>query len=127
MVFSLLGWIMQTSVDLATKLASFNEAWQPRTVSLFNGHDVMVAKLRGEYHWHVHDDTDDFFLVLQGCLEIDLEDGSMVTLHPGQLYVVPKGIRHRPRAKEEAHIVLIEPTGTPNSGDPLTAAPRQVI
>jgi mannose-6-phosphate isomerase-like protein (cupin superfamily) len=127
MVFSLLGWIMQTSVDLATKLASFTEAWQPRTVSLFNGHDVMVAKLRGEYHWHVHDDTDDFFLVLQGYLEIDLEDGSMVTLQPGQLYVVPKGVRHRPRAKEETHIVLIEPTGTPNSGDPLTAAPRRVI
>ncbi len=118
---------MQTSVDLATKLASFTEAWQPRTVSLFNGHDVMVAKLRGEYHWHVHDDTDDFFLVLQGYLEIDLEDGSMVTLQPGQLYVVPKGVRHRPRAKEETHIVLIEPTGTPNSGDPLTAAPRRVI
>jgi mannose-6-phosphate isomerase-like protein (cupin superfamily) len=118
---------MHASVDLADKLASFTEAWQPRTVSLFNGHDVMVAKLRGEYHWHVHDDTDDFFLVLKGCLEIDLEDGSMVTLHPGQLYVVPKGVRHRPRARDEAHIVLIEPTGTPNSGDPVTAAPRRVI
>lgn len=118
---------MQSSVDLASKLATFTEAWQPRTVSLFNGHDVMVAKLRGEYHWHVHDDSDDFFLVLEGCVEIDLEDGSMVTLAPGQLYVVPKGMRHRPRAKEEAHILLIEPTGTPNSGDPSTAAPRRVI
>lgn len=118
---------MHTVIDLADKLASFNEAWQPRTVSLFNGHDVMVAKLRGEYHWHVHEDTDDFFLVLLGELEIDLEDGTMVTLRPGQLYVVPKGVRHRPRARIEAHIVLIEPTGTPNSGDPLTAAPRRVI
>jgi mannose-6-phosphate isomerase-like protein (cupin superfamily) len=118
---------MQTSIDLADKLATFTEAWQPRTVSLFNGHDVMVAKLRGEYHWHVHDDTDDFFLVLKGSLEIDLEDGTTVSLLPGQLYVVPKGVRHRPRARDEAHIVLIEPTGTPNSGDPLTAAPRQVI
>lgn len=118
---------MTLSIDLAGKLASFNEAWQPRTVALFNGHDVMVAKLRGDYHWHVHPDSDDLFLVLQGRLEIDLEDGSTVALGPGQLYVVPRGVRHRPRADGEAHILLVEPTGTPNSGDPLTAAPRRVI
>ncbi|WP_036172912.1 cupin domain-containing protein [Massilia sp. 9096] len=118
---------MTLPVDLAAKLSTFDEAWQPRTVSLFNGHDVMVAKLRGDYHWHVHPDSDDFFLVLQGSLEIDLEDGATVALAPGQLYVVPKGVRHRPRANGEAHILLIEPTGTPNSGDPLTAAPRRVI
>jgi mannose-6-phosphate isomerase-like protein (cupin superfamily) len=118
---------MTTPIDLAVKLAMFTEAWQPRTVSLFNGHDVMVAKLRGEYHWHVHPDSDDFFLVLAGHLEIDLDDGSTVSLSPGQLYIVPRGVRHRPRARAEAHILLIEPTGTPNSGDPLTAAPRRVI
>jgi len=118
---------MSLPIDLAGKLSTFDEAWQPRTVSLFKGHDVMVAKLRGDYHWHVHPDSDDFFLVLQGNLEIDLEDGTTVALAPGQLYVVPKGVRHRPRAKDEAHILLIEPTGTPNSGDPLTAAPRRVI
>ena len=127
MAFSFSGHIMRSSVDLAAKLATFSEAWQPRTVALFNGHDVMVAKLRGEYHWHVHEESDDFFLVLDGQLEIDLEDGTTVTLTPGQLYIVPKGVRHRPRAKEETHILLIEPTGTPNSGDPLTAAPRRVI
>lgn len=118
---------MHTPIDLAAKLATFTEAWQPRTVALFNGHDVMVAKLRGEYHWHVHLDSDDFFLVLQGDLEIDLEDGTTVKLAPGQLYIVPRGVRHRPRAIGEAQIVLIEPTGTPNSGDPLTAAPRRLI
>ncbi|MFK3740814.1 cupin domain-containing protein [Massilia sp. TN1-12] len=118
---------MPSPIDLAAKLATFSEAWQPRTVTLFNGHDVMVARLRGEYHWHVHPDTDDFFLVLDGRLEIDLEDGTTVALAPGQLYVVPRGVRHRPRAAEEAQILLIEPTGTPNSGDPLTAAPRRVI
>lgn len=118
---------MHTPIDLAAKLATFSEAWQPRTVALFNGHDVMVAKLRGEYHWHVHEDSDDFFLVLDGQLEIDIEGAPTVSLAPGQLYIVPKGVRHRPRAKDEAHIVLIEPTGTPNSGDPLTAAPRRVI
>jgi mannose-6-phosphate isomerase-like protein (cupin superfamily) len=122
-----IGGIMHAAIDLAARLATFTEAFQPRTVALFNGHDVMVAKLRGEYHWHVHDETDDFFLVLQGCVEIDLEDGSTVTLDPGQMFVVPKGMRHRPRAQGEAHILLIEPTGTPNSGDPLTAAPRRVI
>lgn len=118
---------MHAAIDLAAKLATFTEAFQPRTVALFNGHDVMVAKLRGDYHWHVHDDTDDFFLVLDGRVDIDLEDGSTVTLHPGQMFVVPRGMRHRPRAEQEAHILLIEPTGTPNSGDPLTAAPRRVI
>jgi len=118
---------MHASIDLAAKLATFSEAWQPRTVALFNGHDVMVAKLRGDYHWHVHEDSDDFFLVLDGLLEIDIEDGATVSLAPGQLYIVPKGVRHRPRAQGEAHILLIEPTGTPNSGDPLTAAPRRVI
>ena len=118
---------MHTRIDLADKLATFTEAWQPRTVALFNGHDVMVAKLRGEYHWHVHEASDDFFLVLDGQLEIDIEDGATVTLGPGQLYIVPKGVRHRPRAQAEAQILLIEPTGTPNSGDPLTAAPRRVI
>ena len=118
---------MHASIDLAAKLATFSEAWQPRTVALFNGHDVMVAKLRGDYHWHVHEDSDDFFLVLDVLLEIDIEGGATVSLAPGQLYVVPKGVRHRPRAQGEAHILLIEPTGTPNSGDPLTAAPRRVI
>ena len=118
---------MHTPIDLAAKLATFTEAWQPRTVALFNGHDVMVAKLRGDYHWHVHAGTDDFFLVLDGDLEIDLEGGATVKLGPGQLYIVPKGVRHRPRAIGDVHIVLIEPTGTPNSGDPLTAAPRRVI
>jgi len=118
---------MSAAIDLAGKLATFTEAWQPRTVSLFNGHDVMVAKLRGEYHWHVHDDSDDFFLVLAGSLEIDLDDGTTVTLGPGQLYVVPQGVRHRPRAPHEAQIMLIERTGTPNSGDLATAAPRRMI
>lgn len=118
---------MHTPIDLAGKLATFSQAWQPRTVALFNGHDVMVAKLRGDYHWHVHEDTDDFFLVLDGRLEIDLENGSTVHLAPGQMFVVPKGVRHRPRAQGEAHILLIEPTGTPNSGDAATAAPRRVI
>jgi mannose-6-phosphate isomerase-like protein (cupin superfamily) len=113
-------------VSLAGKLATFAEHWQPRVVAEFNGHDVMVAKVKGEFTWHRHDDTDDFFLVLQGRLVIELRDGR-VELGPGELYVVPKGVEHRPVAEEEVHLLLIERAGTPNTGDPATAAPRRVI
>lgn len=118
---------MEPAVDLNAKLASFEGHWQPRTVSEYNGHDVMVVKVQGEYKWHVHPDTDDFFLVLKGVLCIDLPGDRTVELTAGQMYVVPRGVQHRPRAVEEAHLLLIEPTGTPNSGDVSTAAPRRVI
>jgi len=113
-------------VNLAEKLAGFSEHWQPRTVAEFNGHDIMVAKVQGEFVWHKHDDTDDLFLVLQGELTIELRDRS-VTLRPGELFVVPKGVEHRPVAKEEVHMLLIESSGTPNTGDRATAAPRRVV
>ena len=114
------------SINLAQKLATFSDHWQPRTVGLFNGHDLMVVKVKGEFKWHKHDDTDDFFLVLKGRLTIRLREGD-VTLGPGEMFVVPKGMEHCPVAEEEVHMLLIEPTGTPNSGDPKTAAPRRVI
>lgn len=119
-----------TAVDLAEKLDQFSEHWAPRTVATFNGHDVMVVKFQGEFPWHVHADTDDFFLVLDGAIVLDLRDGAgerHVSLGPGQLFVVPRGVEHRPRARSEAHVLLMELTGTPNSGDPRTAAPRRVI
>ena len=115
---------MSEKVNLADKLASFSDCFSPRTVALFNGHDVMVAKLKGRFIWHKHDDTDDFFLVLKGTLEIELRDRT-ITLGPGEMYVVPKGVEHRPSAREEVHLLLIEPTGTPNTGDPESAAPRR--
>jgi len=114
------------AVNLESKLATFSEHYQPRTVAVFNGHDVMVAKLKGEFVWHKHDDTDDFFLVLDGRLTIEMRDGD-VTLGPGELFVVPKGVEHRPVAAEEVHLLLIERTGTPNTGDVATAAARRVI
>ena len=113
-------------VNLDQKLATFSEHYRPRTVGQFNGHDLMVVKVKGPFTWHRHEDTDDFFLVLKGRLRIELRDGN-VELGPGELYVVPKGVEHRPVADEEAHILLIEPTGTPNTGDAATAAPRVVI
>jgi mannose-6-phosphate isomerase-like protein (cupin superfamily) len=114
------------TVNLAAKLATFSEHWQPRTVGTFNGHDLMVVKVRGEFVWHAHEDTDDFFLVLEGRIAIELRDRT-VELGPGELFVVPRGVEHRPVAKEEAHLLLIEPTGTPNTGNPATAAARRVI
>jgi len=111
-------------INLSEKLATFSDHFSPRTVTVFNGHDVMVTKLKGEFIWHKHDDTDDFFLVLSGKLDIQLRDRT-VTLGPGEMFVVPKGVEHRPVANDEVHLLLIEPTGTPNTGDPNTAAPRQ--
>jgi mannose-6-phosphate isomerase-like protein (cupin superfamily) len=86
----------------------------------------MVAKVKGEFVWHKHDDSDDFFLVLKGRITIQMREGS-VSLDPGEVFVVPKGVEHRPVAEEEAHILLIEPSGTPNTGNPETAAARRVI
>jgi mannose-6-phosphate isomerase-like protein (cupin superfamily) len=113
-------------INLAEKLAGFTEYWQPRTVAEFNGHDIMVVKAQGEFVWHKHDDTDDLFLVLRGELTIELRDRS-VTLRPGEMFIVPKGVEHRPVAKEEVHVLLIEPSGTPNTGDRATAQPRRVV
>lgn len=115
-----------SSINLAFKLATFDEHWTPKIVSTFNGHDVMVAKGKGAFNWHSHPDTDDFFLVLEGNLVIKLRDKD-VHLGPGDLYVVPKGVEHRPVAEEEVHILLIEPTGTPNTGDESTAALKETI
>jgi mannose-6-phosphate isomerase-like protein (cupin superfamily) len=115
-----------SGINLEAKLATFAEHWQPRTVAQFNGHDVMVVKAKGEFVWHKHDDTDDFFLVLKGRLTIELRDRK-VTLNAGEMFVVPKGQEHRPVATEEVHLLLIEPSGTPNTGNAATAAARRVI
>ncbi|QPF87420.1 cupin domain-containing protein [Bradyrhizobium genosp. L] len=116
---------MSDPIDLAEKLSTFSEHWSPRTVAQFNACDVMVVKVQGEFVWHKHDDTDDFFLVLKGVLDIELRD-RIVTLRAGQMFVVPKGVEHRPVAREEVHLMLIEPTGTPNTGNEETAAPRKL-
>lgn len=117
---------MQDKVNLEAKLAQFEQHWSPRTVVQLNDLDVMMVKVKGEFVWHKHPETDDFFLVLSGRLIIRLRDRE-VELLPGELFVVPRGVEHQPYAEEETHLLLIEPTGTPNTGDPTTAAPRQVI
>ena len=114
------------AINLQQKLSTFHEHWKPRTVGQFNGHDLMVVKVKGEFVWHEHASTDDFFLVLSGRLIIQMPEGN-VTLGPGELFVVPKGVQHCPCAKEETHLLLIEPSGTPNTGNEATAAQRTVI
>jgi mannose-6-phosphate isomerase-like protein (cupin superfamily) len=116
---------MKDKINLAEKLAGFSEHWSPRTVAQLNDYDVMVVKVQGEFVWHKHDDTDDFFLVLRGVLDIQMRDRT-VTLRPGEMFIVPKGVEHCPLAREEVHLLLIEPTGTPNTGDVKTAAPRKL-
>jgi len=117
---------MPTAVNLTEKLYAFSDLWSPKIIAQFNGHDVMVVKVKGEFVWHSHAETDDFFLVLEGNLRIQLRDCE-VRLGRGDLYVLPKGVEHRPVAEEEAHLLLIEPHGTPNTGDPATAAVKHAI
>ncbi len=114
------------AVNLGEKLSGFSEHWSPKIVAQFNGHDVMVVKVKGEFVWHSHAETDDLFLVLSGRLTIQQREGD-VHLGPGELYVVPQGVEHRPVAAEETHLLLIEPHGTPNTGDPATAAAKRAI
>jgi mannose-6-phosphate isomerase-like protein (cupin superfamily) len=114
------------AINLAAKLRTFSEHWSPKIVSRFNDNDIMVVKFQGEFPWHDHPETDDFFLVLDGEIIIETENGN-VPLKQGELYVVPKGVKHRPVAKDEAQILLIEPKGTPNTGDAATAAKKETI
>lgn len=114
------------AIDLDEKLGQFDATWSPHTVAAFNGHDIAVVKADGEFVWHQHDDTDDFFLVLKGSVTIRMRAGD-VTLGPGQLYVVPCGVEHCPVADDGAEVLLIERVGTPNTGDASTAAVRREI
>jgi mannose-6-phosphate isomerase-like protein (cupin superfamily) len=115
---------MAEKVDLAATLATVSEYWSPRTVGQINNYEVMVVKVKGEFVWHKHDDTDDFFLVLKGTLDIQLRDRT-ITLGPGEMFLVPKGVEHCPKATEEVQMLLIEPIGTPKAGDYLSAAGSQ--
>ncbi|MFK7764164.1 MAG: cupin domain-containing protein [Roseobacter sp.] len=110
-------------INLADKLAQFTSHWDPHVIADYNDNDVMVVRFEGAFPYHLHENTDDFFLVLQGEMVMDLEDSTHV-VKAGELFVVPKGITHRPRAQTECHVLLIEPKGEPNTGDAATAAPK---
>lgn len=103
-------------VNLDDKFALFSEHWSPKRVARLNDYEVKVVRIKGEFVWHTHEDTDELFLVLDGELTIQLRDGDVV-LGPGELYVVPRGVEHCPRADGEVKAVLLEPAGVVNTGD----------
>lgn len=117
------GGVERTPIDIAERLRHVSEHWSPKIVARLNDYEIKVVKLQGEFVWHSHENTDELFLVVDGELTIQLRDGDVV-LRPGQLYVVPRGVEHCPRAEGEVHALLIEPVGVVNTGDaggPMTA------
>ena len=112
---------MPEAITLKQKLTLFSEHWSPKIVAGYNGNDVMVVKFKGAFPWHKHETTDDFFYVLEGEMRLETEQGN-VELKAGDLYVVPKGVMHRPVADEEVHVMLIEPAGELHGA--LSAVPR---
>ena len=103
-------------INLQEKLSKFSEQWSPKIVAQMNDYHIKLAKVRGEFVWHNHPEMDEMFLVVNGKLDIHFRDG-IVSLNEGEMYVVPKGIEHKPVAEIECHILLIEPAGTVNTGD----------
>jgi mannose-6-phosphate isomerase-like protein (cupin superfamily) len=112
-------------ISLTAALASFDALWSPRIVTRVNDYDVRVAKVQGEHLWHTHDDTDEFFLVLDGELQIALRDRTVV-LGRGDVFTVPRGTEHKPSSPGGAQILMFEPTGTPTVGDRHEEIPEQV-
>lgn len=113
-----------TAINLREKLARFSEHWAPRVIAELNDYQLKLVKIEGEFVWHQHDHTDEVFLVLDGSMSIEFRDG-LVRLNTGELYVVPKGVEHKPFAKSECSVLLVEPRGVVNTGEAggtLTAA-----
>jgi mannose-6-phosphate isomerase-like protein (cupin superfamily) len=105
-----------TTINLAQKLGRFDDHWNPRIIADLNDSHVKLAKVQGEFVWHQHAEEDELFMVLRGTLTIELRDGA-VTVGPGEMVVIPKGMEHRPVAAEEVHLMLIEPKGIRHTGD----------
>ena len=103
-------------INLSQKLARFNDQWAPKIVGQLNDYHVKLAKIRGEFVWHSHPDTDELFLVMNGDMVVEFRDQE-IRLSPGEMLIVPRSVEHKPRAVDECHILLIEPAGTPNTGD----------
>ncbi|MEN8242274.1 MAG: cupin domain-containing protein [Chloroflexota bacterium] len=111
-------------INFAEKLALFEEHWSPKIIAQMNDYHFKLAKIKGEFTWHSHPETDETFIVITGSFQMQLRDKTL-TLSAGEMWVVPKGVEHRPVAEQECHILLVEPAGTVNTGDAggdLTAA-----
>ena len=105
-----------TSINLQEKFSKFSEHWSPKIIAQLNDYHFKLAKIQGEFIWHDHPETDEVFFVVKGNLDILFRDGK-VTLHEGEMFVVPKGVEHKPVAEQECHILLVEPAGTVNTGN----------
>ena len=105
-----------SSINLAEKLTKINDHWQPRVVAEMNNYQFKLVKIEGEFVWHDHSDTDEVFIVLDGVLDIEFRDGK-VTLESGEMFVVPKGVEHKPVALKECQVMVIEPKGVVNTGE----------
>jgi mannose-6-phosphate isomerase-like protein (cupin superfamily) len=116
---------MSKAVSPRAVAASLTEYWSPRVVAEFDDLDVKVAKVKGTFVWHAHDQEDELFFILKGCLRIELETGT-VELSEGDTYVVPKGVRHNPVAEEECHVMLIERKTTLHTGSAVTDRTRSL-
>ncbi|MBG6491897.1 cupin domain-containing protein [Pseudomonas aeruginosa] len=104
------------AINFAAKLALFDDRWQPRVIAQMNDYQFKLVKIEGDFVWHSHADTDETFIVLAGRLRIDFRDGA-VHLGPGEMYVVPRGVEHKPFAEGEVRMLLVEPCGVRNTGD----------
>jgi mannose-6-phosphate isomerase-like protein (cupin superfamily) len=104
------------SINFADKLSKFSDHWSPKVIAEMNDYQFKLAKLQGEFVWHNHPDTDEVFIVIEGSMKIELEDG-VVELSAGEMYVVPKGVMHKPSAEKECQIMLVEPRGVVNTGE----------
>jgi mannose-6-phosphate isomerase-like protein (cupin superfamily) len=105
-----------SAINLKEKLTKFSEHWSPRIIAQMNDYHFKLVKFKGDFVWHSHDDTDETFIVLEGKMSIDFRDGK-IDLKTGEMFVVPKGVEHKPFAKEECKIMLVEPAGTLNTGN----------
>lgn len=105
-----------TAINLAEKLAGIQEYWEPKVVGALNGQEVKLAKGKGEFLWHHHENEDELFLVVEGVLRLEFREGEVI-LKPGEFYIVPRGVEHRPVAREEVHLLLFEPAYTLNTGN----------
>ena len=104
------------SINFADKLSKFSDHWSPKVIAEMNDYQFKLAKLQGEFVWHNHPDTDEVFIVIEGSMKIEIEDG-VVELSAGEMYVVPKGVMHKPSAEKECQIMLVEPRGVVNTGE----------
>lgn len=116
---------MEDKVNLSEALASFDEKWAPRNVATVNDYDVRVVHIKGEFVWHSHDDTDELFQVISGEVQIHLRDRT-IELFPGDLYVVPRGVEHKPASIDGADMLLFEPSGTTNTGSTDESLPDHI-